>query len=119
MRMRWRKEVCLGLLLSRTCCFLWKRVHKRRFLLDIQGLWVVLKKAICDTDIEDVYVVGLGDDDEDSEDEDLDGPHEVASTSSSDLQTQLAPSPPVTQAQSSNSSNLAPHWCSHVSKAVL
>ena len=32
MRLRLRMEVCLGLLLSRTCRFLWKRVQRRRFL---------------------------------------------------------------------------------------
>ena len=40
--------------------------------LGIQDLWVVPKRATRDTDIEDVYSVGLEDEDENNEDEDLD-----------------------------------------------
>ena len=39
---------------------------------DIQESWVVPKRATRDTNIEDMYGVGLEDEDEDSEDEDLD-----------------------------------------------
>ena len=76
--------------------------------LNIQDMRVVAKSATRDSNIEHVYVAALEDEDEDSEDEDLDQLVEVASSSSSDPLTQLALSPPVTQAASSNSSNPAP-----------
>ena len=84
---------------------------KAEVSLNIQDLWVVPKKAARDTNIEDAYGVGLEDEGEDSEDQ----LGEVVSSSSSDLQTQLVPSPPsppMTQAQSSNSSDPAPQSCS-------
>ena len=73
--------------------------------MNIQDLWVVPRRATHDTDIEDVYVVGLEDEDEDSEDEDLERVGEVASSSSSNLRNQPSLSSPVTQAESSTSSN--------------
>ena len=51
--------------------------------LDIQDLWVVLKRAIRDTDTGVVYGVGWEDEDEDRDVEDSDQPAEVASSSSS------------------------------------
>ena len=72
--------------------------------LNIQDLWVVSRRAICDTDIEDVYGIGLEVEDEDSEDEDLDQAGEVASSSSSDLHSPPTLSSPETQAKSSTSS---------------
>ena len=85
MRLRLRMVVCLGLLLSRICKFFWKRAAKAEVSLDIQDLWVVPKRATRDTDIEDVYGVGLEDEDEKSENEDLDRLGEGASSSPSDL----------------------------------
>ena len=72
-------------------------------------------------DSEHVQGVGLEDEDEDSEDEDLVRAGEVGSSSIFDLRTQMAPSPPVTQAKSSSSSNLAPQlvFMHDVDKAVL
>ena len=53
--------------------------------LNIQDLWVVLKRATRHADIGDVYGVGLEGEDEDSDNEDLEQPGEVAIRSSSDL----------------------------------
>ena len=105
MQLRLRMVVCLGLPLSRSCKFLsLEEGAEAEVALDIQDLWVVPKRATRDTDIEDVYGVDLEDEDENSEDEDLDWAGEGAGSSSSYLRTHMAPSPPVTQAESSNSS---------------
>ena len=61
--------------------------------LNMEDLWVVLKRATRDTDIGHVYDVGLEDNDEDSVDVDLDQAGEVGSSSSSNLRTPMAPSP--------------------------
>ena len=89
--------------------------------MNLQDLWVVPKRATRDTNIEHVYGVGLEDEDENGEDEDLDQAGEIAGSSTSNLQTQVALSPPMTQAESHNSSNPALQWvCRYdVDKAVL
>ena len=85
-------------------------------LLNIQDMWVVAKRATRDTESEHMYGVGLED-----EDEDLDRLSKVASSSSSDLRTPLAPSSPVTQVTSSKSSNPALQlvFSYDIDKAVL
>ena len=67
-----------------------------------------------DTDIEDVYGVGLLDEDENGE-------NASSSSSTSNLETHVAPSPPVNQAISFNSSNRAPQlvFRHDVDEAVL
>ena len=61
-----------GLLFSKIRKSLWKMGAEAKVSLDIQDLWVVPKQATPDTDMEDVYGVGLEDEDKNSEDEDLD-----------------------------------------------
>ena len=104
MRLRSRMVVCLGLLLCKDLQVSLEQGVEAEVPLNNQDLWVVPMRATRDTNIEHVYGVGLKDEDEDSEDEDLDRLGEVASSSSFDLQAQLAPSPPMTQAKSSHSS---------------
>ena len=65
--------------------------------LNIQDLWVVLKRATHHADIGDAYGVGLEGEDEDRGDEGLEQPGEVASSSSSDLCN-----PPTVPSTSSN-----------------
>ena len=82
--------VCLGLRLSRSWQFLWKRNREAEVPLDIRDLWVVPKRATRDADIGDVYGVELEGEDEDSEDEDMEQAGAIASSSSSDLRNPSA-----------------------------
>ena len=81
-----------------------------RVPLNVQDLWVVLKKADRNAGMEDVCGVGLDDEDEDGEDEDLDRLGATARSSSSNLLTHPDPIPPPTQAQPSNSFNPVRRW---------
>ena len=87
MRLRWKMVVCLGLLLSRICQFLSKRMLRQRFICQLS---VVPKRATRHADIGDVYGVGLEGRDEDSDGEDLEQLGEVASSSSSNLRNPSA-----------------------------
>ena len=82
MWLRCKMVVCLGLLRSRICKFLWNRMHRTRFHWTFK--WVLPKRATRDTDIGALYGVGLEDEDEDTDDEHSDQPGDVARSSSFD-----------------------------------
>ena len=67
---------------------------------EVSNLWLVPKRATCDSDIGDVYGVALEDEDEATDEEDLDRAGEVASSSSSEL-----PNPPALSPTSVPSAN--------------
>ena len=70
MRLKCQTEVCWGLLLFKTCEFLWIRRRRLRYPLMFRRS----PRGKSHIDIEDLYGVVLEDEDEDSGDEDLDHP---------------------------------------------